>query len=458
MFLRHIIAGPVYASALVFLAGCMGDVPTSEELDASVTAMTREDVTQVSSDGEADSKTVKLDQGYSSALRTAILENQKLSSAIRRYREAGAEIQVSKSDARPQLTASATAGGITEGNNSDMTTGAASNISLSQLIFDGGATRANIAGATAQAYAARANVAASGNEVGRDAAMAWIDLWQANAQQALLQKRLREVSPTIERIERLISNGIVDRASLAAAQRHFLDLKLEEERQRAALRDARERFNRYYGDRPSSVAAPQRLFSNSDVAQMAKAWQDSPALISAASELIVAERALDAARAKTRPTVRLRAGVNSPISSTDDTEGNVGLVLEHTFGDGGRRKANIDRLDNQLQAKRAAFEDAKSQARVEVETALSQHRSLRSTISVLQSQIEALDTERKTLRSQISSGQAQLRQLVESEVLHYRAQARLIQIRGELSKLEIILASQTGALTRKLNIDIDTLL
>lgn len=459
MLRGHIIGVPIFA--LVLVAGCGTGDPSLDDLDASVTAMTREDVTRVSGDEGGVSTAIELDKGYSSALQTAILENQRLSSAVRRFRAAEANIGIPQSAARPQITASVTGGGFAEtdvDDNLDFTTGAVSDVSVSQLIFDGGGTRADIAGATAQAYASRANVVATGNEVGRNAAIAWIDLWQAKAQLALLRKRLSEVAPTIERIERLIASGIVDRAALAAAQRQFLDLELEEERQEFALQDARERFNRYYRNRPESVAAPQRLFSNEEVAQLARIWQDSPALISAAAEVIVAERALEGAQAENLPTLRARAGVNSPLSDTDDAEGNVGLVLEHTFGDGGRRRANIERLDNRLQATRAAFEDTKSEAQVQAETTLSRHRSLRRTIPVLEAQIEALDTERTTLRSQITSGQAQLRELVESEVLHYRAQARLIQIRGELSKLEIGLASQTGRLTQKLGIGMETLL
>jgi outer membrane protein TolC len=455
---RYVFSLPI--AALVLLAGCDvgNNVTATEDLDASVAAMMRGDVTRVESDDATMRTAVRLEQGYSAALRRAILENPRFTASIRRYREAGAGIQISQSAARPQLTAGATAGGIAGGNDSGVRTGVAANISLSQLVFDGGATRAEVAGATAQAYAARANIAATGNDVGRDAALVWIDLWQANTHLSLLNQRLREVSPMIERIERLITNGIVDRAALAAAERQFLDLKLEEERLTAALRDSRERFNRFYGSRPSAVAAPQRLFSDTELAQMANNWQDAPSLIAAAAELIVAERAVDAAQARTRPTVNVRAGASSPISRSDRPDANVGLVLQHTFSDGGRRAAEIERLNERLQAGRATFEDIKSSARVDVETALSRHRSLRGTISVLEAQIRSLDTERETLRSQIASGQANLRQLVEAEVSYYRAQARLIEVRGELSKLEIALASQTGQLTRKLNIDIDALL
>jgi len=456
MLTRYLFAGSVVA--LTVLAGCeTANTSSSQELEASVAAMTRGNVTR-SADHDTVRTPVIIDQGYSQALRVAVLENQRFTASIRQYREADAGIRVSQSAARPQISAGATVGGISGSNEARLTTGAIGNVTLSQLIYDGGATRASIAGATAQAYAARANVNVAGNEVGRDAAMAWIDLWQANAHLALLRERVNEVSPMIERIERLISNGIVDRAALAAAQRQLLDLRLEEERLQASLRDATERFNRYFGSRPTSVPAPQRLFSEAELAQMGSTWPDSPALIAAAAELIVAERAVDAARGRTRPTIRVGAGVSSPTSRSDNPDANIGLMVQYNFGDGGRRAADIERLNERLQAGRDTFEDALASADVEVQTALSTHRSLRGTISVLEAQIVTLNTERSTLRSQITSGQANLRQLVESEVLYYRAQARLVEVRGELAKLEITLSSRTGQLMQRLNVDIDSLL
>lgn len=454
---------PLLASvaALALLVGCQNsNVLSSEELATSVAAMTHSDVTRpADEDAAGPREAVDLSQGYRTALRTAILENQEFAASVRRYRGADASIRVAQSSTRPQVDTSATIGGIIEGGDvSDSDAGAAGNVTLSQLIYDGGRTRANIAGATAQAYAARANIAVAGNEVGRDAALAWNDLWQANSQIALLRERIDEVSPLIDRIEQLISNGIIDRAVLAAAKRQFLDLKLEEENLQAALRDAQERFNRYYRDRPRSVSAPQRLFSDAELAQAANIWPDSPALIAAAAELIAAERAVVAAQAEMRPTVSLRTGANSPLGDADPPDFNAGLVLQYKFGDGGRRKAEIERLDEQLQAGRATFEDTKSATRVEVETTISRHRALRNSISVLAAQIRELDIERKTLRSQITSGQSDMRRLVESEILYYRARSRHIGLKGELAALEITLASVTGQFINKLAIDIDTLL
>lgn len=457
------ISSRIFAASAVslgLLAGCQSaDVLSREELDTTVAAMTRSDVTRPPGEEDVARQSVDLSQGYREALRTAVLENPEFIASVRRYKGADAGIRVVQSAMRPQFSTSLTAGGITERGRSGVTTAAGADVTLSQLIFDGGQTRADIAGATAEAYAARANIAVAGNEVGQAAAQAWIDLWQVNAQIALLNERISEVSPLIERIERLIASGIVDRASLAAAQRQFLDLKLEEERFQSELSTARDRFNRYYGDRPRSIPAPKRLFTNSEISGMSNSWQDSPALIAAAAELIAAERAVDAAEAQLRPRVNLRAGVNSPLQSSSNRENaTLGINLEHVFGDGGRRKAEIERRTEQLQAGRSAFEDTKESTLVEVENVLADHQSLRETISILESQIRELDTERNTLRSQITSGQADIRQIVETEVIYYRARARLIGVRGELTSLEVIMASLTGQLIDKLAIDVDALL
>jgi outer membrane protein TolC len=453
----HIVV--VSVASLALLVGCeSGDALSSEELEASVASMTRSDVTWSPDEGVGAREVVDRSQGYATALRSAILENQEFAASVRRYRSAAARIRVAQSGTRPQITSNATAGGIFEGGDiSGTSTGAAGEINLSQLIYDGGQTRANIAGATAQAFAARANIAVAGNEVGRNAARAWIDLWEADAQIVLVEERLNEIGPFLDRLERLVANGIVNRALLAAAERQFLDLKLEEEDLQAALRDAQERFNRYYGERPRSIPAPQRLFSDTELAQTANTWPDSPALIAAAGELIAAERAVDAAQAEMRPTVSLRTGGNSPLGQAEEPDFNVGVVLQYTLGDGGRRKAEIERLEEQLEAGRATFEDTKSATRVEVETSLSRHRALRSNIPILEEQIRQLDVERSTLRSQITSGQSDFRRLIEAEILYYRARARLIGVRGLLAVLEITMTSTTGQLVDKLGININAI-
>lgn len=384
-----------------------------------------------------------------------MLSNSGYAAATRAFGESMAGIDIASSAQRPQITASATAGGIAEGARSNTRTrlGASLDTSLRQLIYDGGETSANIDAAAARAYAARAGISARGNEIGQAAATAWIDLWQHSTHLALLQERLAAVRPLLERIERLIAGGMVDRAALAGAQRQILDVELEEERLQAELDDARNRFERYFGAAPTSIAAPPSMFARADLENMRTLWPEAPELVAAAAQLVAAQRDVDAAMAQRRPRVSLSTGVNTPLSDQDDPQLTAGLFLEYTFGDGGRRKAEIEAREERLAARQSEFDDARDAARSDFETALSRYNSLLSSQRVLKEQIEVLDVERETLRSQLSSGQSSVRDVVESEILYYRALAREIQQRAERARIEYTLGGRTGALLPRLGIE-----
>lgn len=449
-------------TALLAVSACGGSYSGADdpELDADVLALVQTDSVSQPSDQEEVDGRVALDAGFNEALRSAVLSSRSLESAVREFREAAAGIDVASSARRPQITGSATAGGIAEGSRDDVRTnlGASLDTSLRQLIYDGGETSANIDAASARAYAARAGISARGNEVGQAAATAWIDLWQHSTHLALLQERLREVRPLLDRIERLIAGGMVDRAALAGAERQILDIELEEERLQASRDDARNRFERYFGEAPNTVSAPPSLFARADLENMRELWPEAPELVASAAELVAAQRDVDAAAAQRRPRISLSTGVNAPLSDQDDAQVTTGLFLEHTFGDGGRRRAEIEAREERLAARQSDFDDARDEARSDFESALSQYSSLVSSLAVLEEQIEVLDVERETLRSQLASGQSSVRDLVESEILYYRALARQIELRAQRSRIEVMLGSRTGALLPRLGIEPESLL
>lgn len=454
---KYLLTLPVVVA--MTLAGCeMSSAPGLDALDNAVLERTQTDVTQRSDGTSGRPKINHAELGYRRALRAAILDSPEFHASIQRFRESEAGISVAQSGARPQVSGGATAGAIGGGDRSDVETGVAANLTLSQLLFDGGETRANIEGATARAYSARAGVDVAGNDVALRAAMAWRDLWQATTQLAMLQEQVSEAELILSRIQRLISSGIVDRAAFASGQRQLLDLKLEQERLLASRRNAQQRFNRYFGTKPASVPAPDRLFTDAELARFVQNWRNSPQLIQAAAELISAERAVDAVKAEVRPNVSLQAGAQTPLDSADSADGNVGVVVRHVFLDGGRRAARLEQREQALAAARETFEAQKDELSVQAETALTQHRSLRASVSVLQAQIRELEIERDTLRSQIASGQANLRQLVETEVIFYRTRAQLLETRGNIADLELNIVAGAGQLPEKLGVGIDALL
>jgi adhesin transport system outer membrane protein len=454
MLSKYALALPAVVMAMI-LSGCESSGPAEmDKLDETVLEMTRSDVTERPDGTTARPSISHSTLGYKDALRASVLESPEFHAAVQRFREAESGIRLSQSATRPQISGSMSTSAFRFGADGTVGSGTAANVTLSQLLYDGGKTRANIAGATARAYAARVGIDVAGNDVAMQAAVAWRDLWEVTTLLGILNEDIAEVEKILGRIQTLISSGLVDRAAFASGQRQLLDLKLEQERLNTARRDAQERFDRYFGSKPSKLPAPDRLFTNAELERFVADWQNSPTLIGAAAEIIAAERDVEAARAEFRPNFDLQMGVRTPNEDGNTSpDASVGVGLTYVFGDGGRRASQLAQREQALAAQRESFEAQKDELEVSAETKLAQHKSLRASVSVLQEQIRQLDTERDTLRSQITSGQADLRQLVETEGVFYRTRARLLEVRGEIATLELTIAAATGHLPKKLGID-----
>ncbi len=447
----------VVASALV-LGACTAGSLDEESLARSTAEMARMDVTTGdASIDPARREAVSATDGYRAALRAAVLRSDTVRASVRVLREREAEIDMARSALRPQVTASATAGGIRE-RTVGARLGGATDISVSRLVFDGGASAAGIDAGTARAFAARAQVLARSNAIGEEAARAWVDVWQFSRRLDLLNERVAEVERVVGTLEQLIASGFIDRASLSAAERQVLDIRMEEEQLVSSLQGARVRFARLMGYTPARLDGPQRLLVQGEPEGLRALWRDAPEVTSAAALLIATERDLEAAQARRRPTVSVRGGVSSPLSETDNPNVNVGLVLSHDFGGGGRRAAEIAALEERVAASRLDFEEGKRTAEQDLEAALARYRAVQRGRARLNEQVEVIESENSTLRSQLSSGQASLGQVVEGEVRLYRARSRQIEMSAEMALIEVGMVALTGQLAARLGIDLDSLL
>ena len=237
------------AAALVFLASC--DAPT--EMSEMRTTVEERLTTYASEASGAGGEPIVLTQGLAPALRGAVSANGGYLGALALEAEALGQVGVVASVRRPQLTGNANIGGIREtGSNTDTTTGVAGGLNLSQLVYDGGASASAMNRSTALALSAQAGRVVQGNEIALSAAQAWIGLWQYSERLRLLQARTSEMDMLIEQIERMASNGMLDKASLENAQRQIVDIKLEESRLLAGRAEAQVLFQRFFNAKPSN--------------------------------------------------------------------------------------------------------------------------------------------------------------------------------------------------------------
>jgi outer membrane protein TolC len=392
---------------------------------------------------------VDLVAGFIPATRGAIRQHPRYRAAADAVTEAFQSVGAATAGQRPQFSFDANLGAIQESINGDRktTTGGAGKLNLTQLIYDGGASAAAIRQAAAEAFAARAEHDVLVNNLALTAARAWIDVWQFDARLALLEGRTSQMDALITQMERMSSSGLVDRAALDAARRQIVDIRLEERRLRAEREEARARLARFFGEAPPTLERPA-------IPQVAAPveGETAPDVARRAAELLVAESAVAQAKAAFRPKATLRAGVTSPIEETESTDVSLGLGLNYTFSDGGKRQATLDAARTRRSAAENRLSDARKSLETELATARSQLASVEASLPLVARQIELSSSEAKTARSQIATGQSNLRQLVEAEIEAYRARDRHIALRAERDLLRLTIAARTGALARRLEL------
>jgi outer membrane protein TolC len=432
-------------AALVFLASCSAPTDMADMRTAVAERLAAGTVAAAGAEGAP----IGLSQGFAPALRGAVSANGGYLGALALEAEALGQVGVVASVRRPQLTGNANIGGIREtGSNTDTTTGVAGGLNLSQLVYDGGASASAMNRSTALALSAQAGRVVQGNEIALSAAQAWIGLWQYSERLRLLQARTSEMDMLIEQIERMASNGMLDKASLENAQRQIVDIKLEESRLLAGRAEAQVLFQRFFNAKPSNMPRPSELVTAAQARALAQDWQTAPGLQRQAAELLAAQAAVGEAKSAFRPRARLQAGARSPLERDEATDLTIGLSLEYSFNDGGRRKNQLEAAEARVAATDAQLSDAQRSLEAELQAGLTRLASIERAMPLLADKLRLSRSEAETSRSQMLTGQSNLRQLVEAEIAIYRAQDEQIAMQAERQTLLLTIAARTGALSR----------
>jgi len=428
-------------SVLAFvLAGCTGTPMAVTEMSAALSA----ELAAASADAGAP---VALAAGFKPAVARAVETNAGYRAALALEREAASRVGVAESARRPQLSADANLGGLREfDSEGDTITGLTAGISLSQLVFDGGESVAAINRATAEALGARAERAAQANDLALDVARAWIDVWQFDARLRLLRARTDEMDTLVGQIERMATNGMLDRAALDSARRQIVDIRLEETRLQSDLADAQVRFRRHFRQAPGRLSRPADIVTPAVARAQARVWQNAPSLEARAASVIAARHAVAEAESAFTPRIRLQTGLRSPLDSGDPIRGNLGLGFDYSMLDGGRRVSQLEAAIARRATVEGQLREAQTALEAELEAALARLAGIERSMPLVADQIRLSESEAQTARSQIATGQSNLRQLVEAEVQNYRARDRQIAMQAERELLLLTIAARSGAL------------
>jgi adhesin transport system outer membrane protein len=144
----------------------------------------------------------------------------------------------------------------------------------------------------------------------------------------------------------------------------------------------------------------------------------------------------------------VQAGVRTPLEDDESTDMMLGLSLEYSFNDGGRRKMQLEAAEARVAASDAQLSDAQRVLEAELQAALKQLVSIERTVPLLAEKLRLSRSEAETSRSQMQTGQSNLRQLVEAEIEIYRAEDQQVAVQAERQILLLTIAARAGALSR----------
>jgi adhesin transport system outer membrane protein len=335
-----------------------------------------------------------------------------------------------------------------------------SQITLSQMLFDGFATQSEVQQQLSRVDSAAHRVQEAAEFVGVDAIEAHLDVLRNQVLVELARENLaehRRLGSKVRQLEAQGGSSIADvrqtEARIAAAQTSLATAT-------GALRDAQARYISVVGIPAESLEepiVPVAAVPESQEAAAARAANDNPTVQIANADIETAKAQLTGSRAGYYPRLDVEAGAAANKNLDGFKGGDVNaqalLVLRYNLFRGGadiaREREAFSRLREAREQLRKAQRDAENQARVAynaLTTAQSRVESLRTTV-------EAQRATRDVYAQQFDLGQRSLLDLLDAENELFIARSNLTTAQYTQSFGAYRVLAVIGDLLRTLNID-----
>jgi adhesin transport system outer membrane protein len=428
------------------LAAC-GALPIElKQADNRINASLSEIIT---SDKFLSRPTVAISEGFESAVQKSVLENNAYIAAVSLEEEMLTGIDVAKSFRRVQVVGNSLFGvtreqGSTGGASTSL--GMTAGLNLTQVVYDGGESTTRVDTATFAAIGSSVEREIAGNELALDSGLAWVDFWHFRERLNLLDQRIAEMAEVVSQVERMASNGMIDRATLDNVRRKVVEFQIEQTKLEAEFRSSQVRFAKFFNQSPDKIMMPSNIAGSEAIEKLATEWRQSPIMTRGAIEVLIAKNEVLAAEAALKPKVVVKSALNIPMDDVDDADASVGFAVEYIFGDGGRRASALKIAKSRVTTREAKLIDTHRSLIVELDAAIHSLSGIETSDDLLKKKIAFSASEIETARSQLSTGQANLRQLIDAKIEHYRAEDSKISLNSEKLALRLTILSRLGEL------------
>jgi len=378
-------------------------------------------------------------------LRFAVNNSPEVAALREAERIARSGIETAISQTRPQVSVSSAVGGYKDDIvSSDVERGISLNLTVSQLLFDGGMTNSSISEAELELALAEAFTQSAVNSISAEAAKAYVALVLASNSLISIRQIQKELKPQVAQLTLMAESGLIDRSMLDEVRSRLLELDIAEQESRMAENIAYLDFSKYF----RGLEAPASEFVLPPAIQEALSSELSvkaaPEVRQAAIRVMIAEQKLIYAEAAFSPKVNAQAVSTSPMDPDEKMNAQLGIILTYQLGDGGARQSK-------LVSAKASYEQTKRSAQRLLESSNSSLNSLNeklNNVNILlklsEKKLPMLVDQLSVAEKQIQTGQADVRKVFNIKLQINEIEGRIRRGRADLAKTKIEMAALLG--------------
>jgi adhesin transport system outer membrane protein len=417
--------------AVLVLLGACTEVPELEDVAATIAPGTP------GLGGNRVSNAVA-DTNYGKAIAAATRNNPALTQAGAAIRAAQAEARAADGIFKPELSV-----GI--GAESRIVRGSTdSNVSpfarVSQLVYDGGAARADLSAARARVIESRATRIENASAAALAAVEAHYNLVSRRKLLALAQENLRALQRIANQIDERAVRGAGSSADQLTAQSRLADAETQLADARGSLERAQARYSRYFGGIPASLPSARKAPALSS--QDEENLRLSPRLRAIEARLRAAEADLSAAKARQMPSVEL--GATGRRASGGGGDVGFDLSVSYSLDTRGQRAAAVDAAQARLDGTQAERDQLLRDIQETLAFARSDQRAGTARVAAARAAVASNKASVEAAREQFGIGRRSLIDLLDAQRDHVRAQEVLIAAEQDRFLTDYAVLALTG--------------
>jgi adhesin transport system outer membrane protein len=311
-------------------------------------------------------------------------------------------------------------------------------VTLSQMLFDGLATRSQVAGQTARVESSAYGVAAIADDLALRTVAVYLEVLRRQETAAAAVDNLDAHQRIYQQIKLLSEGGVGRRADLDQAESRLALAKANLRQEQSSLRDAELGYRRLVGAAPAALRAPEpldRQLPASETLAVDAALAGHPSVKSAEADVAFATALQSGARSALSPRVDLelakRRADDIVRGSTSDLS--IMLRLRYNFSRGGADLARIREAGFQIEEARNILDQTRRRIEEDVQQAYNANRTARERLDLLNQYVSAGAATRESYARQFSIGQRTLLDLLNAENEYFNA--RIAYMTGQYALL-----------------------